>query len=128
MRSLSSWVGRPILRPRWAAGRAGPGARGGPPLGWGPGAIPEAGLASRSHGLFFPSRPQPHQPDKHPVGLVPTHHGARHSAVSWIAYLEREREVLHLSSPKADSGAARTSPGGSQKMKQCASIQRETSL
>ena len=33
---------------------------------------------------------------------------------------EREREVLHLSSPKADSGAARTSPGRVQKMKQCA--------
>ena len=32
---------------------------------------------------------------------------------------ERERERLHLSSPEADSGAARTSPGRSQKMKQC---------
>ena len=41
---------------------------------------------------------------------------------------EGEREVLHLSSPKADSGAARTSPGRSQKMKQCASRQRRTSL
>ena len=28
---------------------------------------------------------------------------------------EREREVLHLSSPEADSGAARTSPGRFQR-------------
>ena len=38
---------------------------------------------------------------------------------------ERERErSITPSSPKADSGAARTSPGRSQKMKQCASRQR----
>ena len=41
---------------------------------------------------------------------------------------EREREVLHLSSPKADSGAAWTSPGRSQEMKRYASTQRRTSL
>ena len=31
------------------------------------------------------------------------------------ARTEREREILHLSSPEADSGAARTSPGRSQR-------------
>ena len=40
---------------------------------------------------------------------------------------EEGERVLHLSSPEADAGAARTSPGrSSQKMKQCASIQRRT--
>ena len=41
---------------------------------------------------------------------------------------ERERSVTPIQPHKADSGAARTSPGRSQKMIQYASTQRRTSL
>ena len=45
-----------------------------------------------------------------------------------LAERERQRSTTPSQPHKADSGAARTSPGRSQSLKQCASTQRRTSL
>ena len=54
-------------------------------------------------------RPAHPAPDCKPVNAVDCHAARCGDAT------ERERERLHLSSPEADSGAARTSPGRSQR-------------
>ena len=67
-----------------------------------------------------PTHPPSHPPPRRTLPL--------HSTASTSPGRERERSITPLQPPKAASGAARTPPGTSQKMKQCASTQRRTSL
>ena len=96
------------------------------------------GRNSKTHSWYWPSKPsgdmQWQQCSRERSSSLPiVAFGTRSERHGKFRHVPRERalslsrEVLHLSSPKADSRAARTSPGRSQNMKQCASIQRRTS-